>query len=418
MNQRALILIFIALLFLTPRPALAYTFECAGTDFGLVSEGYEPGNVALSNHGFLEPSGVSACGATSGGCPALPGGQTVSCSGACGQVSIDDEEEIITVYCYYGIWSGVNSCQEIGLVDGDTPGSCIEDPVNDDCNWPQNGLSYYEVDWPSCDVPNNGDDPAPDCNAATDPYGCQGQPTKDLCDSSTDPFGCAVPEPQFDEAPNDPTTDSPTSCPSGYSYNSGTQSCSQSGDEGTEGCSRGVYADPSTGGCNPDYDPFSQTDSSTTSGSSTTTQNPDGSSTTSYTETTEDDTPNQIGGGSCATLNPPSCSGDPVLCYIAQQNFRQTCALLQDGLAEAEAAVESDPLTDESLLDAGTIDVAGQIDDSGFLAGSCPAPVPVSTAIASFSIDLTFFCDLASYISVFLISFAFLWSGRIVVEAF
>ncbi len=306
--------------------------------------------------------------------------------------------------------------------NGACNGTDPDDDGVDQCDWPANGLEYSEVDWASCDVPADENCGAADlavltgCDVATDPYGCCGPPPGDACDPLADPFGCAPPDPQLDPL-DEPF---PTACPSGYIYSDG--GCVADASQGDASCPYGTYRNPATGLCDSGFDPESPTTTTTSSTTTTTTTetvNGDGSTTavaTTEEEETEEDT--MIIPGNCNQDQPPRCTGDPIQCYIALQNYETRCQLSWDP-ADIQTVADAIGTDDPAVLENPEVDLSTGFDPNRIAAfpDSCPNVDPIVVLGTSIDIPTDYFCDAADIGSFLILASAYFLGLRLVIGA-
>lgn len=126
------------------------------------------------------------------------------------------------------------------------------------------------------------------------------------------------------------------------------------------------------------------------------------------------------------------CSTDSPQCYIARKEWETRCQSISNDLSASnsiDSAVSSfndyinNPDSDVKNLDAGTVDIkqfTNHYNSSNGvnLGGSdtCPPPYVIDAKITTFTLDLTPFCDLATVIRFFLIAFASVASGLMIVK--
>lgn len=138
------------------------------------------------------------------------------------------------------------------------------------------------------------------------------------------------------------------------------------------------------------------------------------------------------GGGSKSSVTENQCKafecdGDAVVCYIARKEWAKNCEVedfLDDGGAGDEFATGIQQLIDDNPIeniDAGTFNVDSVMNKytggNGFQVNEgCPAPRNVDMSIASMTIDYQPFCDLATIINWFLISFALVGSALLIAK--
>mgnify|MGYP000322833354 CR=1 FL=1 len=113
---------------------------------------------------------------------------------------------------------------------------------------------------------------------------------------------------------------------------------------------------------------------------------------------------------------PLECEGDVLKCEIIRQERQQYCdAFVGDGSADVDVFDDED-FGRDLKTEGDVIDLPTEFDQSGFGAGSCPAPLPFNAFGSSFSISLQPFCDFAGLIRALvilaaLISAAFIVTG-------
>lgn len=146
-----------------------------------------------------------------------------------------------------------------------------------------------------------------------------------------------------------------------------------------------------------------------------------------------DDDGSFSGGGTCAA--PPACSGDPILCGIADQQWRTRC----DAFAPELAGFDFDgPANDvQGVINAGDDEpgetpwdrdenpfgdtqsvrntdwLLSQIDDSRFMSGSCPTIPSIDVGGVSIPFDLAPICMLLSNLSYLVLALAYFMAFRI-----
>lgn len=198
-------------------------------------------------------------------------------------------------------------------------------------------------------------------------------------------------------------------------------------------------------------------DSSQPTTSETTTQNADGTSTTTGTTTNVDGsvskttTQRDAGGNVTSTVTntylttndfcaqnadlticgessastsegcdtPPACSGDAIQCAILTEQWRTRCAnVLQETDANVQAgqtAIAAEGSTLEQLgVTTETIDIAGQIEQTAFLGGSCVSDQTISLGhYGSFTIPFSSLCGTFNILGNILVALAFIGAARI-----
>lgn len=127
-----------------------------------------------------------------------------------------------------------------------------------------------------------------------------------------------------------------------------------------------------------------------------------------------------VSGGSCDDF---SCKGDAVVCYIAKKQWEESCGVekaKRDDIPKLTDAFNKitteNPIED---LDAGSLDISTVMnkytDGAGLtLSKTCPPPDVINTAIGSFTLDYSPFCDLARVIHFFLVSLALVGSAMLI----
>lgn len=139
--------------------------------------------------------------------------------------------------------------------------------------------------------------------------------------------------------------------------------------------------------------------------------------------------PDAITENGCVTF---VCSTNSPQCYIAKKEWESRCKASSDEIA-AQNAIDSAKTslddfinsTDSDIqnLDAGTVDIKQFTNHYNSSNGvnfggsdTCPPPYVVDAKITTFTLDLTPFCDLATVIKFFLIAFASIASGLMIVK--
>lgn len=121
------------------------------------------------------------------------------------------------------------------------------------------------------------------------------------------------------------------------------------------------------------------------------------------------------GGGDCSAA--PTCSGDSVLCTAVQQAWLARCPIdTPEGLA---SAIANDGTPSSVAIGNYGMDLSSALSTASGLptsdAATCPAPLTVTVAGQSITIDLfSQMCVFAGDISAIILAVAFLISGRIV----
>lgn len=124
----------------------------------------------------------------------------------------------------------------------------------------------------------------------------------------------------------------------------------------------------------------------------------------------------------------PACTGDPILCAIAYEEWQQKCEQREwrKDLEGSDQCNSGDSLldnTEANEIPTDTVDLrdAVDLDESGFVTGHCPELDPVSFAIAGhgleFDLDATPLCELADLIRPLLLAFATFIAGVVVLRA-
>lgn len=139
--------------------------------------------------------------------------------------------------------------------------------------------------------------------------------------------------------------------------------------------------------------------------------------------------PDSISETGCVSF---SCSSNTPQCYIARKEWEASCQSIADKnlgnqtvtdlTSQLKSYVDS-PDSDLQNIDAGRVDTAALMNhytaSNGFNVGgsnTCPPPRHIYIGITSFDLDLTAFCDLATVIKFFLIAFASVASGLMIVK--
>jgi hypothetical protein len=139
--------------------------------------------------------------------------------------------------------------------------------------------------------------------------------------------------------------------------------------------------------------------------------------------------PDAITENGCETF---VCSTNSPQCYIARKEWESRCKTIADELSASESVnAATNSLTDFinsedsdiKNLDAGTVDIKQFTEHYNSSNGvnfggsdTCPPPYVVDAKITTFTIDLSPFCDLATVIKFFLIAFASVASGLMIVK--
>lgn len=124
------------------------------------------------------------------------------------------------------------------------------------------------------------------------------------------------------------------------------------------------------------------------------------------------------GGGNCD--NPPQCSGDAILCASLTQQFQTKCAISDVPVsassspgnlpADGSSAYQPDAATDVGIGGTG-------LDDSGWLARSCPIFAVVPVAGTVLDLNNSHWCDFLQIGGVLVLVGAYLRSARILAGA-
>ncbi|MEL4257710.1 virulence factor TspB C-terminal domain-related protein [Shewanella xiamenensis] len=139
--------------------------------------------------------------------------------------------------------------------------------------------------------------------------------------------------------------------------------------------------------------------------------------------------PDAISENGCAAF---SCSSDSPECYIARKEWENLCKTTSDELTTKNSldAAQSNitdfinsPDSDIKNIEAGTVDIKQFTNHYNSSNGvnfggsdTCPPPYTIDAKITTFTLDLTPFCDLATVIKFFLIAFASVASGLMIVK--
>ncbi|WP_312912114.1 hypothetical protein [Stutzerimonas nitrititolerans] len=131
------------------------------------------------------------------------------------------------------------------------------------------------------------------------------------------------------------------------------------------------------------------------------------------------------GDASCTAV--PSCTGDAIQCAILRQTHTQRCAdeKFQEVDAEELVAGVSGDLAGEGFQpfgegERGSFDLAGMIDTSSTIGGSCPALPPITFTIRGVTKSVEFgtvmaeICKYASWFSFLMVAFAMRRAAEIV----
>lgn len=131
------------------------------------------------------------------------------------------------------------------------------------------------------------------------------------------------------------------------------------------------------------------------------------------------------GDASCAAV--PSCTGDAIQCAILRQTHTQRCAdeKFQEVDAEELVAGVTGDMSGEGFQpfgegERGNFDLAGMIDTSSTIGGSCPALPPITFTIRGVTKSVEFgtvmaeICKYASWFSYLMVAFAMRRAAEIV----
>ncbi len=131
------------------------------------------------------------------------------------------------------------------------------------------------------------------------------------------------------------------------------------------------------------------------------------------------------GDASCAAV--PSCTGDAIQCAILRQTHTQRCAdeKFQEVDAEELVAGVTGDMSGEGFQpfgegERGNFDLAGMIDTSSTIGGSCPALPPITFTIRGVTKSVEFgtvmaeICKYASWFSFLMVAFAMRRAAEIV----
>lgn len=126
------------------------------------------------------------------------------------------------------------------------------------------------------------------------------------------------------------------------------------------------------------------------------------------------------GGQTCGA--PPTCSGDPIQCGLAQQQWRTRCveqSEIDQKISDIQSEIAGDSRFNNIWDSAEEIDLSSDLGTSpgGFLSSSCPSDISINTSVVNFTVPLTPFCDLAGFLRPLVIAMAWLMAVRIVGRA-
>lgn len=126
------------------------------------------------------------------------------------------------------------------------------------------------------------------------------------------------------------------------------------------------------------------------------------------------------------------CTSNTPACYIARKEWEKSCSAISENnsnddnvnsLTNQLSDFVNHPDSDIKNLDAGTVDIKQFTNHYNSLNGvnfggsdTCPPPYVIDAKITTFTLDLTPFCDLATVIKFFLIAFASVASGLMIVK--
>lgn len=126
------------------------------------------------------------------------------------------------------------------------------------------------------------------------------------------------------------------------------------------------------------------------------------------------------------------CTSNTPACYIARKEWEKSCSAIAennsyndgiDSLTNQLSDFVNHPDSDIKNLDAGTVDIKQFTNHYNSSNGvnfggsdTCPPPYVIDAKITTFTLDLTPFCDLATVIKFFLIAFASVASGLMIVK--
>ncbi|WAX22037.1 hypothetical protein spd_00005 [Shewanella phage Dolos] len=127
-----------------------------------------------------------------------------------------------------------------------------------------------------------------------------------------------------------------------------------------------------------------------------------------------------------------TCSSNSAQCYIARKEWENRCKTTSDELTtknsldSAQSNITdfiNSPDSDIKNIEAGTVDIKQFTNHYNSSNGvnfggsdTCPPPYTIDAKITTFTLDLTPFCDLATVIKFFLIAFASVASGLMIVK--
>lgn len=113
---------------------------------------------------------------------------------------------------------------------------------------------------------------------------------------------------------------------------------------------------------------------------------------------------------------PVSCSGDVILCAIAQSEHDQLCLSNPPNAGDITAISLGISVEDQTPIVDTIIDLSTEIDTGTFLVSDCPAPrtIQLGSAVGSIEIDYAPFCELAEIVGTLVIFTAAIISIRTV----
>lgn len=115
-------------------------------------------------------------------------------------------------------------------------------------------------------------------------------------------------------------------------------------------------------------------------------------------------------GGSCGSF---SCDGDAIQCAMAKEQHKRNCVLFETETEQStlgrDAAAGNDPLKSQFPTAEGqkqTIDLSSKLDQSGFLSGSCPAPLQTSFMGHQITLDWSNACMVVEWLGYLVVASA------------
>lgn len=115
-------------------------------------------------------------------------------------------------------------------------------------------------------------------------------------------------------------------------------------------------------------------------------------------------------GGSCGSF---SCDGDAIQCAMAKEQHKRNCVLFETETEQStlgrDAAAGNDPFKSQFPTAEGqkqTIDLSSKLDQSGFLSGSCPAPLQTSFMGHQITLDWSNACMVVEWLGYLVVASA------------